>query len=80
MLHLESLWKALSQNSKGKLVTKKPSLPASALDGQSAGSSCLAMAIISSLVLLMNVYVCRCAPCYSVPVSDCEEHLVSRVA
>ena len=69
VLHLESLWKALSQNSKGKLGTKKPSLTASGLDGQSAGSPCRAMAI-----------VCHCAPCYFVRVSDCEEHRVSRGA
>ena len=63
LLH-KPLRKILSQNERARWSRRTPPRPASALDGQSAGSSCLAMAIISTLVLLVNVYVCRCAPCY----------------
>ena len=41
-----------------------PSRPEIALDGQSAGSACLATAIILTLVLLVCVCVGRCALYY----------------
>ena len=52
----------------------RPGLFRAWLDGQAVSRSCLAMAIISTLLLLVSVCICHCAYCYPSFVKAAEEN------